>query len=295
MAIPTSGKIALGCVTFGREINEDTAFRILDYAVEHGITFFDTAEAYGGGASERILGRWLQSTGMRKSVQIQTKVSFHYTHAGVREALQQSLDRLQTDRVDYYLLHKLDKTVPVADCVAAMQHPAVAAVGCSNVNGHILATALQTLAAAGLPRFTMVQPPYNLLQRDLEVDLLPLCRRENIAIVPYSPLAAGFLTGKYSPDRAVIPAGTRFDLMPGHQDVYFSDRNFRILAQLQAFAARVEIPAVTLALAWAIQNPDLPAILVGARNTAHLDHALEAARFPLRPEWRAEMNSWGNP
>jgi 1-deoxyxylulose-5-phosphate synthase len=311
-------RLGLGCVTFGREIDETASFRLLDYAVERGISLLDTAEAYGGGqarayrqaslgiaderevggemhSSEKIIGRWLRSRGARGQVVLQTKVSSGYTAEAVRDAIEASLNRLQTDRIDFYLLHKLDASTPIRECLEAMA-PAIragkiGAAGCSNVTAERLESALELSSKHGLPRFAVAQPPYNLLDRSIERDLIPLCRREGIAVIPYSPLAAGFLSGKYA---SSVPEGSRFHVIPGHADVYFLDRNFRIVERLKDFSARVGVPAVRLAMAWALKNRDLTAILIGARTTAHIDNAFDALDLDAPASWMDEMNSWQN-
>jgi aryl-alcohol dehydrogenase-like predicted oxidoreductase len=309
-------RIGLGCVTFGREIDEAASFRLLDYAVERGISLLDTAEAYGGGqarayrrnslgiederevsaemhSSEKIIGRWLRSRGARSQVVLQTKVSSGYTAETVRQSIEASLNRLQTDRIDFYLLHKLDAGVPIGECLEAMAPSVragkIGAAGCSNVTAGRLEAALEVSAKHGLPRFEVVQPPYNLLDRSIEKDLIPLCQREGIDVIPYSPLAAGFLSGKYV---SAIPEGSRFHVIPGHTEVYFSDRNFRIVQQLKDLAERVGVPAVRLAMAWALANRDLKAILIGARTTAHIDNAFDALTLKAPASWMDEMNSW---
>jgi aryl-alcohol dehydrogenase-like predicted oxidoreductase len=311
-------RIGLGCVTFGREIDETASFRLLDYAVERGISLLDTAEGYGGGqarayrraslsiederevsgemhSSEKIIGRWLQSRGARSQVVLQTKVSSGYTAETVHNAIEASLNRLQTERIDFYLLHKLDATTPVRECLEAIA-PAIragkiGAAGCSNVTAKRLESALEVSARHGLPRFEVVQPPYNLLDRSIERDLIPLCKREGIAVIPYSPLAAGFLSGKYA---SAVPEGSRFHVIPGHADIYFSERNFQMVERLKDFSERIGVPAVRLAMAWALQNRDLTAILIGARTTAHIDNALDAVELEVAASWMDEMNSWQN-
>jgi aryl-alcohol dehydrogenase-like predicted oxidoreductase len=311
-------RIGLGCVTFGREIDETASFRLLDYAVERGISLLDTAEAYGGGqarayrrtslgiederevsgemhSSEKIIGRWLRSRGARGQVVIQTKVSSGYTAETVRSAIEASLNRLQTDRIDFYLLHRLDAGAPVRECLetmaAAIRAGKIGAAGCSNVTAGCLESALELSAKYDLPRFDVVQPPYNLLDRSIEGELIPLCRREAIAVIPYSPLAAGFLSGKYATS---VPEGSRFHVIPGHAEVYCSDRNFRIVQRLKDFSERAGVPAVRLAMAWALKNRDLTALLIGARTTAHIDNAFDALELDLPASWMDEMNSWQN-
>lgn len=311
-------RLGLGCATFGREISQDESFRIMDYAVEHGITLFDTAEAYGGGqareyrrkvlgvddqrevsgemhSSEKIIGRWLASRGGRRQITLLTKVTSRFTRAHVREALEASLERLRTDAVDLYLYHSFDPCTPVEEAAAAMDEVVAAGLaragGCSNYTGAQLDEALTTAENHGLNRFEVVETAYSLVARQMETDLLPVCRRRQVGILTYSPLAAGFLLGKYRPG-APLPPGTRFDVIPGHRDVYFSERNFAIAGRLARMAERTGRSAALLAMAWVLRQPDVASVLVGARTTAHLDNALEALRAGLPDDWAAEMEAW---
>lgn len=313
-------RIGLGCVTFGREIGERAAFAVMDYAVERGINLFDTAEAYGAGqarayrrtylgiddqresgsemhSSEKIIGRWLRSNGARGKIVLVTKMTSNFSRAHVREALAQSLERLQTDSVDAYLFHAFDPETPVEESLAAIDEAVASggarAAGCSNYTAAQLHEALAASRRLGLRRFEVTEPVYNLLAREIESDLLPFCGEQKIGVLGYSPLGAGFLAGKYTQNRSALPKGTRFDVIPGHADVYFSDRNFRIVKELHRMAARIGLPAVRLAMAWALRRPEITTVLVGARTTAHLDNALAAAETELRPEWLEEIDRWG--
>jgi aryl-alcohol dehydrogenase-like predicted oxidoreductase len=309
-----ASRIGLGCATFGREISEETAFRVMDYAVERGITLFDTAEAYGGGearqyrrsvvgvddkreisdemhSSEKIIGRWLRATGMRKRIALVTKVTANFTRRHVREALHASLDRLQTDFVDLYLYHSYDPHTPVEETVAAMDDARttglVRAGGCSNYSGAQLEAALRVRRV-----FEVIESNYSLVAREIQQDVLPAARRESIGVLTYSPLAAGFLLGKYTTDRTAFPKGARFDIIPGHADLYFTERNFRWVGLLQQMSERSRVPAARLALAWVLQNDAVDVVLVGARTTVHLDNALAAIGQPFAAEWLAETESW---
>jgi len=319
----TTGKtisaVGLGCVTFGREIDEAASFRVLDHAVDSGITWFDTAEGYGGGnaresrrqryglddvrevsgevgSSERILGRWLKSRGCRNRVVICTKVSTGGGRENIHRALQTSLDRLGVDAVDVYLLHQYDPEVPAEETFGALDEAVSAGlagcVGCSNYDAAALRRALRVCTDSGYAAPAVLQPPYSLAAPGAEEELFSLCRSEQIAVTTYSPLAAGFLTGKYTPNREAFPEGTRFHILPGHADRYFSDRNFRVVDRLLARAEEMGVPAVRLALAWAMSHPDVTAVLVGARTCEHIDTALAAHGMRLAPALREEMSRW---
>ena len=313
--------IALGCVTFGREIGEDDSYRVMDYAMEKGLTFFDTAEAYGGGqskrtrletmgvddqreattemsSSENVVGRWMEKRGVRDDVILMTKFSTGGSAENVHRALSDSLERLRTDHVDIYKLHRPYPDVPVDETLGALADEVAAGragvIGCSQHSAQQLREALDTSAAKGYPRYEITQPGYNLGLRDDEKELLPLCIEEEISVTPFSPMGAGFFTGKYTPDRGDIPKGTRFDIMPAHADIYFNDRNFRTIERLRAKAAEMGVPMVRLAMAWSMTHPAITAVLVGARETGHIDNALAAFEMGLDPELRAEMSAWGD-
>jgi aryl-alcohol dehydrogenase-like predicted oxidoreductase len=312
-------RLGLGCTTFGREIDEATSFQIMDYAVAKSITLFDTAEAYGGGqarayrrqsfgiddvrevsgemhSSEKIIGRWLKSRGCRDRIVLQTKVSTNFTKAHVAAAVDASLERLQTDVIDLYLFHSYDANTHLEEALEAMtrviQAGKVRVAGCSNFSAEQIRSALEISRQKSLARMEVTQPNYNLVCREIEQDLLPLCREHDVAVVTYSPLGAGFLTGKYTPDRKAIPKGTRFDVIEDHADIYFSERNFRVVERLRQHAQANGVPMVRLALAWVLRNPNVTSVLVGARTTAHLDNALEALAMEFPEPWAEEMNRW---
>ncbi len=267
-------RIALGCVTFGREISQDDSFRLMDYAVEHGINLFDTAEAYGEGASEQIVGRWLRASGYRDRIVLQTKVTTNFSPDHVREALQRSLERLQCDTVDLYLMHSFDAQRPLGESLAAMQWAVAAglakAIGCSNFN------AAQLQRAVDIARIDVLQPVYNMVARDAEMDLFPLCAANRIGVTSYSPLGAGFLTGKYTPDRTAMPEGSRFAIKPAHADIYFNDANFQLVERLRAAAQSSGHSMAALAMGWVLHCEAIDSVLVGARHTGHIDNAIQA-------------------
>ena len=315
----TIGAIGLGCVTFGREIDEETAYRIMDYAVENGITFFDTAEAYGGGqsrlyrketlgiedqretsgemsSSERIVGRWMRSRGCRDDITLCTKTISGGDADNISRALDGSLERLSTDHLDIYKMHEPDPATSIAQTMAAMTAEAdagrIGVAGCSNYSAAQLQEALEASANGGYRRFEIVQPPYSLALPDAETELFPMCAREEIAVTTYSPLGAGFLTGKYTPDRSAVPPTTRFGVVAFHSDMYFSDRNFRTVDRLREKASDLGLPMVRLAMAWAMTHPSVTSVIVGARTTDHIDNALRAYDMGMDPALREEMSGW---
>ena len=194
-------RLGLGAVTFGREIGEAASFAIMDSAFEKGINVFDTAEAYGGGASETIIGRWLRATGVRDEIVLVSKVTTEFSREHVRAAIAASLDRLQTDRLDFYLFHSFDRKTPLETALMAVddvqKSGLTRSAGCSNFTGAQLREALELSKRLGIPRLEVVEGICNLAVRDAETDLLPLCEEDEIGFLGYSPLGAGFLTGKY--------------------------------------------------------------------------------------------------
>lgn len=270
-------RLGLGAVTFGREIDEAASFAIMDYAFERGINVFDTAEAYGGGSSETIIGRWMRATGVRNEIVLVSKVTTDFSRTHVRSAIEASLERLQTDRLDFYLFHSFDRNTPLATALGAMDEVRktglTRSAGCSNFSGAQLREALDLAERLGTPRLEVVEGICNLAVRDAETDLLPLCREEEIGFLAYSPLGAGFLTGKYKHE---IPAGSRFDVIPGHANIYFTERNFQIAEELRVRAEQQNIPVPQLAIAWVLGHPEVTSVLFGARNTSHIDTAIAA-------------------
>jgi len=272
--------IGMGCVTFGREIDRDTSFKIMDHALEKGITLFDTAAAYADGASENVLGDWIADRGTRDNIVLATKVNGVFTRERVISSAEESLQRLKTDRIDLFQLHNWDEETQLQETLKALtslvDQGKVRAIGCSNWTAGQLNQALTLSQENGFARMESVQPPYNLVQRDIEADLLPLCEDQKIATICYSPLAAGFLSGKYRRDQKV-PGGTRFDIIPGHQSIYFTDHGFAILERLENLAEKSGLSMIKLAMAWVLSRASVTSVLIGARNIEQVDQAFEAA------------------
>ena len=271
--------IGLGCVTFGREIEEETSLAILDRAVERGINLLDTAAVYGDGASEEILGRWIGARAARDRVVLATKVSGRLTRDRVVQSVEESLRRLATDRIDLLQAHDWDNETPLEETLEAfdslVQRGLVRLCGCSNWNVSQLRRARSLAADHGWRPLESIQPIFNLVDRHIEDELLGLCSSEGIGVMTYSPLGAGFLTGKYRRD-ATVPSGTRFDVKPAHQDIYFTDDGFRAMESLRALAEETGLPMARLALAWVLRRQGITSVLVGARKPCHVDQAFEA-------------------
>ena len=269
--------IGMGCVTFGREVDPQSSLLIMDHAFEQGITLFDTAEAYAQGASERVVGEWMKTRHSRDKVVLATKISGQLTRHRIVASAEASLKRLQTDRIDLLQTHVWDEATPLEETLGALttlvQQGKVRHIGCSNYSAPQLEAALALSNTAGVSRLVSVQPPYNLVQRNIEADLLPLCAAENIGVISYSPLAAGFLTGKYR-QGAAIPSGTRFDVIPGHQNIYFTEHGYQVLEKLDAESEATGQSHVQLALSWVLDQPGITSVLIGARNIDQIDQAI---------------------
>jgi 1-deoxyxylulose-5-phosphate synthase len=264
--------LGFGAVTLGREIDKDASYSLLDHAYEKGFRIFDTAEAYGGGSSEILLGEWMRARGIRPEIEIHTKVSGDFTADGIGKAMRRSLERLQTDRVDGYYLHATPPAL--TEAVQALSEEKQAGrtykIGISNATVDALSTAHRVAP------LDLCQNIYNLAQPQAEEDVLPWCVRHDVAFVAYSPLGAGFLTGKYGARGEISPKGTRFDLAPGHRDVYFRPECFSALERLTAAAAETGQPAYRLALEWVLRRTDIAIVLIGATRPEYLDNALAA-------------------
>jgi len=287
--------IGLGAVTFSREIDDTAAFAILDHALDRGINLIDTAEAYNKGGSESVVGSWLKASGKRDRVVLATKLLPPLTAERIPQAAEASLRRLQTDVIDLYQVHAFDKNTPLDESLAALgrlvTEGKVRYLGCSNFAAWQLCKALWRADVNGLPRLESVQPNYNLAIRDIEKELLPLCADQQIGVISYSPLGAGFLTGKYS-QSWTAPQGTRFDIIPDHWAVYENALSMQRMEKLRSKAAESGRSMVQLALAWVLGQSGITSTLIGGRTTAHIDQAFEAVETGLSAELRAELNSW---
>jgi len=287
------GSIGLGCATFGREIDETASFAMMDHALARGVTHFDTAAAYSAGGSERIVGAWLASR-RPSSVLLATKLLPPYEPAKLPEQLELSMRRLGVGTLDLLYLHQWHASAEDAALPAVLdgfvRSGKVRALGASNFSATQLAAALRRQTEAGLARFQAVQHNHNFAVSDLTPELLGVCAAHGLAIVTYSPLGAGFLTGKH---RDGVQAGSRFAIVPGHQPIYFQERGWRRLERLETVARQSGHSPVQLALSWALHSPQVNCVLIGGRTPAHLDQAFAAERLDepkLLAELRADPN-----
>ena len=277
---------------------EAQAAALMDRAFEAGINFFDTANAYGGGRSETYIGRWLKAKGssVRQQLLISSKV-FNPVGPGPndrglsrRHILQQvdeSLARLQTDRLDMYLIHEPDPETPLDETLQALDDVVrmgkVIYVGASNIEAWRLARGLWISDKHTWRRFDWVQNSYSLLERGDERELFPLCADQRIGFTAFSPLAGGWLTGKYRATGA-YPEGSRMTLRPEPYGHLVRERVFQGLAGLADEATARGIEMSTLALSWVLHHPRVDAAIIGPRNAAHLDAALASTAVHISDE-----------
>jgi aryl-alcohol dehydrogenase-like predicted oxidoreductase len=292
--------LVLGCMTFGREIDEASARPIIARALDAGINFFDTANVYSNGASEEIVGRALKD--VRDKVVLATKVYGPMGDAPndrgasryhIMNSIQASLRRLQTDHVDLYQIHHFDPATPLEETLRALDDLVRAGqvryIGCSNFAAWQVVRALRISDREHLAPFVSVQPRYNLVFREPETELLPMCESEGLGVIPYSPLAGGFLTGKYT-SGAPIPPDTRLATSPWYQGIYVKDKNYRVVQALDEYARERGVPKEQLALAWVMSHPAVTAPIIGARTVAHLDTALAALELHMTSEERDRID-----
>ncbi len=299
-------ELCLGTMQFGWTADEATAFQVLDAFVAAGGNFIDTADVYSrwaegnpGGVSEQIIGRWLQARGNRGQIVLATKARGRMwdgpngeglSRSHLIRACEDSLRRLDTDFIDLYQTHSFDATTPIDETLRALDDLVrtgkVRYVGASNYPAWRLTKALWTSDKLGLARYDSLQPHYNLANRaEFERELKPLCEEENVGVIPYSPLAGGFLTGKYRRD--AIPVSARAD---GIQKRYFTDRGFAIVDKLTAVAQSRDLTPAQAALAWLLTQPVITAPIIGANSVAQLRESLTAAGVRLSAEEMDELN-----
>ncbi|MBM4359668.1 MAG: aldo/keto reductase [Deltaproteobacteria bacterium] len=297
--------LCLGAMTFGEAdeksfmhqvgSTESESFRVLDRALDLGINFIDTADVYGqDGLSERVLGKWLASSGKRERIVLATKMRFRMDEGPngtgasryrIARTIDASLKRLGTDRIDLYQIHMQDAATRDEEILRALDDAIRAGklvyVGCSNYAAYRLAGAMHVAREAHLSPFVTLQAQYHLACRDLEREHIPLCTTYGVGLLPWSPLAGGLLTGKYRRGQAA-PEGSRMAKWKERYDGF--DRrpqNWTIVDALVAVAEEVARPASQVALAWLLAKPVVSSVIFGARSVAQLDENAGAADLEL--------------
>jgi aryl-alcohol dehydrogenase-like predicted oxidoreductase len=292
------GVLAFGGNVFGWTADQPTSFQLLDAFVDSGLNLIDTADVYStwvpghvGGESETVIGNWLKKTGKRDKVVIATKVGKPMppdrkglSRKYIELAVEDSLRRLQTDYIDLYQSHEDDPSTSLEETLEVfgdlVKKGKVRAIGASNYTGERLSQALQVSKASHFARYQTLQPEYNLYARQkFENDLLPVCQREALGVIPYFSLAAGFLTGKYRSEQDLSKS-------PRGQGIkkYLNDRGYRILSALDCVAKNAGATPAQVALAWLIAQPTITAPLVSATSVVQWKELLPAANLKLSAE-----------
>jgi aryl-alcohol dehydrogenase-like predicted oxidoreductase len=290
-------QLCLGCMNFGSDApwmidDREQSVNIIEQAIEHGINFFDTANVYSGGESEEILGEALN--GRRDEFVIATKVHGQMadrpngqglSRRHILEQVEASLDRLNTDYIDLYQIHRWDDKTPITETLSALDtlvdHRKVRYIGASTMPAWKFTKALYEADVNNFERFISMQAEYNLVDRHEEENVLPTCRDQNIGVIPWSPLAGGFLTGKY--ERGEEPTeGRAAD--DEHTRDRFTEENWNVLDEVRALAEEKDTTPVEISLAWLLAKDIVESPIIGPRTVDHLDEQVGALSVALSEE-----------
>lgn len=307
--------LCLGTMAFGRWIDEAASAEIIDTAIDQGINFIDTADLYGKGQdeafkygtgdSESIIGRALK--GKRDRIVLATKVGgamgrgrneSGYSRVHIMREVEQQLIRLQTDYIDYYQVHSFKPETPLEETLRALddlvRQGKVRYIGCSNYAAWQIAKCHAISDRMNLEKFIAVQSEYNLLRRDIENEIIPFCKSENVGLMVYSPLARGVLAGRY---RTIddVPEDSR--AAQGEEKIksYFTERNFSHVNQYASLSQKHGISLAQLSLAWVLQKPEVTTAIVGASKVHHVTDALKTAQWKLPEDLMQEIEKFGRP
>jgi aryl-alcohol dehydrogenase-like predicted oxidoreductase len=293
--------VGLGGNNFGGRIDFAATRRVVDTAMARGINLIDTADAYGNrGGSEEELGRILGEK--RKTIVLASKFGLPMDAAGklkgasrryIMQAVEASLKRLRTDWIDLYQLHRPDPQTPIEETLRALDDLVRAGkvrfIGCSNLSPPQLAEAQDIAKRHGLAQFVSCQDEYSLLARGIEQALIPAAKAHDMGLLPYFPLAGGLLTGKYRRG-APLPEGSRFAKNPRRADEFMSERNWRIVAALEAFVTARGRTLLELAFSWLLRDPVVTSVIAGATSPEQVEHNIGAAGWTLSAEELAEID-----
>lgn len=288
--------VGLGCNAFGRRVDEKGTHAVMDAAIDAGIDFFDTAETYGDGESERFMGTGLK--GKRDKVFLTTKFGHTISHVegkpkgspeNIRVAVEKSLKQLQTDRLDLYQQHRPDPETPLSDTLGALEDLVSAGkiryYGCSYYTGAQMQEAVDVAEKAGLKGFVTAQNAWNMLERGIETDLISVCEKNGIGLLPYYPIARGLLTGKYRRG-SDAPAGSR---LAGDDNLAKAD--FDLLESLEAYAGDHGYDILALAISWLAAQPSIASIICGASKPEQMAANAAASRWKLTAENLKEIDA----
>ncbi|OGT81975.1 MAG: oxidoreductase [Gammaproteobacteria bacterium RIFCSPLOWO2_02_FULL_61_13] len=297
-------EICLGAMTFGEAdeksfmhkigASEEEAHHMMSHALEAGVNFWDTANVYGqDGLSERVIGSWFKKSGRRHDVVLATKCRFGMgpgpndrgaTRLHIKRAVDESLKRLGTDCIDLFQIHMQDIKTPEEEVVRALDELTQAGKihysGASNYAAYRLVEHLWAADRARLNRYVTLQAQYNLLERGLELEHVPACKRWGLGLLPWSPLAGGFLTGKYQRDKS-MPGGTRYEKMKDRFESRSTDRNWAIVDTVVAVAKELNATPTQVSLAWLLRKPAVTSVIIGARSVVQLEDSLKAVDLVL--------------
>jgi aryl-alcohol dehydrogenase-like predicted oxidoreductase len=293
-------EICLGTMAFGAKADEAESRRIVDLALEAGINFFDTADAYSLGRSEEILGKALK--GRRRQAVVATKFfnpmgpgpnDSGMSRVHIMNAIADSLERLQMDYVDIYYIHHVDVQTPLEEMLRALddlvRQGKVRYIACSNYQAWRLCEALCISDSKDLARFECYQPQYSLVVRDIEQELVPLCLHKGVGIVPWGPLGSGFLSGRYRPGQRVVP-GTRSQEGWAWHGRFFAPNADDTLATLLEVASEIGRTPAQVALRWVLEQPAVSAVIAGVRNVEQLRDNVGATGWRLEGEPLERLN-----
>lgn len=299
-------ELCLGTMQFGWTTDEAAGFEVMDAFVEAGGNFIDTADVYSswaennpGGVAEQIIGRWMKARGNRQEVVLATKVRGKMwegpngeglSRAHIMRAVEDSLRRLDTDYVDLYQTHWFDADTPIDETLRVLEdlvrQGKVRYIGASNYPAWRLMESLWSAEVNGAPRYDSLQPHYNLAHRDdFERELKEVCERYEIGVIPYSPLAGGFLTGKY--DREVVPESARAE---GAKKKYFNEKGWRVLDAVRQVAEQAGSTPAAVALGWLLSQPVISSPIVGANSVEQLKGSLATVELSLSEEQLEKLN-----
>lgn len=305
--------LCLGAMTFGEaddssfmhkvSADEKTSFAIMNKSLEAGLNFIDTADVYGqDGLSERVIGSWFKAEGRRDEVVLATKFRFRMGEGDngtgasryrIVKCVEDSLRRLETDRIDLYQIHMQDIDTPEDETLRALDDLVRAGkvlyLGASNYAAYRLTDAMWISKTLHLERFVALQMMYNLVFRDLEREHVPLCLEHGLGLVPWSPLASGFLSGKYSKDQSP-PSGARLDKWKERLDKFGTERNWSVIDAVRIVAKELDSTPAAVSLAWLLRKPAVTSVIFGARTVEQVEDNLKASELKLPDEAMAALD-----
>lgn len=288
-------ELCLGTMTFGKEVNESDSIKMIHKFLDEGGNFIDTADVYVGGESERIVGKAIKER--RSEVVLATKVrmrvgphpnDFGYSRRRIMEGVEQSLKRLNTDYIDLYQLHVWDNITPIEETIRTLDDLVssgkVRYIGCSNFLAWQMMKALAYSDYHNLVRFISVQPQYSLINREMDREVLPLCKEENVGVIPWAPIGGGFLTGKYQ--AGVTPSSGRLANGGGESSWEYrsTERNFAILNEVQKISNELDKPPAQVALNWLLNKEEITSPIFGATSLEQFDENIGSIGWRLTKE-----------